>query len=134
MPSLSFGGTAPAVIKGEAAVTATLTIGTTQGQASGCTASTQEEQDVPWLPGGGAVLACVFLIGRPTGRRHRWRKLVGSVSLLALFVGGLSACGKGSQACNPTTGPGTTPGAYTIAVTGTSGSSSATATVNLNVQ
>jgi hypothetical protein len=54
--------------------------------------------------------------------------------LLLTLAAGFPACGSGgSSICNGGTG-GTTPGIYTITVTGTSGSNTATGTVTLAVQ
>jgi len=80
------------------------------------------------------MLACVLLIGIPT-RRRSWRALFGVLALLAILAGGVSACGGGGgQACSAAASANTTAGAYTITVTGTSGSTTATGVVNLTVQ
>ncbi len=58
------------------------------------------------------------------------------LALLAVIAGSGVACGGGGPGSGGggTGIPGTTPGAYTITVTGTSGATSATGTVNLTVQ
>jgi hypothetical protein len=78
-------------------------------------------------------LACVLLFGIPA-RRRRWRTAFAMLALLVTLMGGLLACGGsgGSPPCTPM--PGTTPGTYTITVTGTSGATTATGTVSLSVQ
>jgi peptidoglycan/LPS O-acetylase OafA/YrhL len=118
-------------ITGTAAGSATLTIATTA--AVGCTQAYQTPRGVLWYTGGGAALACVLLFGIPA-RRRRWRLALAMLALLVALLGGLAACGGGlvSPPCTPT--PGTTPGAYTITVTGTSGATTATGTVTLTVQ
>jgi hypothetical protein len=136
IPTLSFGATTPATIGSGAAGTAVLTIATTKGQAPVCTSSLEQQRDLPWLPGSGTVAACVLLVWTPLRQRRHWRSWVGAIALLAMLAGGLSGCGKGDgvSACDTVAGASTTPGAYTITVTGTSGSTSATATVSLTVQ
>jgi hypothetical protein len=53
------------------------------------------------------------------------------LALLVAFAGGVLACGGGGSG---TIYPGTTPGNYTITVTGTSGMKTATGTISLTVQ
>jgi hypothetical protein len=65
-------------------------------------------------------------------RRRNLRSLVGMFAL-AMFLAGASGCGFSAGQIK-TTSPGTTPGTYTITVTGTSGSQKATTTVQLTVQ
>jgi hypothetical protein len=126
-PTFSFGSTSPVDVTGSTAGTATLTITTTA--ASGCI---QAQQTVPWYTGG-ATLACLMLFGIPACRR-RSRAALGMLALLIVVAGSLLACGGGSDSrCNGSTG-GTTPGSYTITVTGTSGATTATGQVTLTVQ
>lgn len=136
-PTLSFGSTTPASITGAATGTATLTITTTASSTTPCTAEIRMQQGIPWYGGGGAVLACTLLFGIPA-RRRRWLKMLGMSFLLIALAGGAMACGGGGGAggktCNPTTISGTTPGSYTITVTGASGSTTSTGIVNLTVQ
>jgi hypothetical protein len=131
MPTVSFGGTSPVNISGTAAGTATLTVTTTA--AVGCSQAQQTHREVPWYTGGGAVLACVLLLGIP-GRRRRWRTALAMLALVAVLMMGWLACGGGSNSnCNGATG-GTTPGSYTITVTGTSGATGVAGQVMLTVQ
>jgi sugar lactone lactonase YvrE len=133
-PTFSFGTTTPVSITGAAPGTATLTISTTASSTTSCTAANQTPRGIPWFAGSGAVLACVFLFGIPA-RRRRWQSILGMLLLLAALGGGLVACGGGGTSpCSPATTPGTTAGAYTITVTGTSGSLTETGTVTLTVQ
>jgi hypothetical protein len=122
-PVLSFGSTSPVSLMNSNTGTSTLTIYTVPPnsmiRASG-------DSKAPWLPAGGAALACVLLVGIPAKRR-RWQRMLGMVLLLAALSAGLMGC----------TGPlsaGTAPGTYTITVTGVSGTNTATGTVTLDVQ
>jgi hypothetical protein len=68
-------------------------------------------------------------------RRQRWRTMIGMFALLVALSSGVLACGgSGKSTCGTEYTPGTTTGAYTITVTGTSGSTTATGTVALTVQ
>jgi hypothetical protein len=124
-PTLSFGSASSVNISGTTPVTAALTIATTA--AVGCSQAQQTHREVPWYTGGGAILAFVMLFGIPA-RRRRWRAALSMAALLIIVAGSLLACGGGSNStCNGTTG-GTTPGSYTITVTGTGPSGAALAT------
>ncbi|HTS34905.1 MAG TPA: choice-of-anchor tandem repeat GloVer-containing protein [Candidatus Solibacter sp.] len=133
LPRLSFGSTTPVDITSASAGTATLTITTT--------APTNKALAYPippragWYPIGGAALTLALALGiavpaRRRVLRSRLALLVGIVCLLA----GLLACGGGSGNGGGGGNPGTTPGIYTVTVTGTSGSITTTATVPLTVQ
>lgn len=128
-PTFSFGSTSPVNITGPSAGTATLTISTTA--AGSCLQARQRDGDFPWYPYPGATFACVVLFSIPASRRRR-RTVLGIMALLILVTGGLLSCSSGRSICNGT--PGTTPGTYTIAVTGTSGTITASGTVILTVQ
>ncbi len=132
LPALSFGATSPVALDSSAA-TAVLTISTT----SGTTAMVNPSRGgLGLLASGGTALACIILVGVP--RRRRWRAWLGMVALFFALAGGMIACGGSLTA--PTTGPGdaqnagTTPGVYTITVTGTSGTTTAQTTLMLTVQ
>lgn len=61
--------------------------------------------------------------------------LLGMVALCIALTSGMVACGGSSNTGgNASSNPGTTSGAYTITITGTSGTTTATNTVNLTVQ
>jgi hypothetical protein len=128
-PVFSFGASSPVTINGVAAVKATLIVVTTSATTSAM--AHPEHPGVPWYRTGGAVLACLVLLGIPA-RRRSWRAMLGLLVLLAAFSGGMVACGGGGTA--KTTVPGTTAGNYVVTVTGTSGAVKATSTVNLTVQ
>jgi hypothetical protein len=135
-PTFSFGPTSPVNIASASAGTATLTISTTAQSTSGCTAANRMPSQLPWYSGGGAVLACVLLFGIPA-RRRRWLRMLSTMALLIAITSGVVACGGGGGGgggCTPTTNPGTTAGAYTVTVTGTSGAIVETTTLTLTVE
>jgi hypothetical protein len=88
-----------------------------------------------WYAAGGATLACLLLFGIPA-RRRSWRTMLGMLALLvALAGGGVLSCSGTTTTIIKTPGiPGTTTGAYTITVIGTSGSTTESGTVSLTVQ
>jgi hypothetical protein len=106
-----------------------LTINTTD--VVGCEFSKAGTRNLPWPVPGGAALAVIVLIAVP--RRRRSGAWLALVLLLMCFACGVSACGSGATTCGGVTGY-STPGAYTITVTGASGGSSSTGTVSLTVQ
>ena len=112
-------------ISGATAQTSTLSVGTTAATAF------NTPLKLFWPSTGGAVLAVLFFFGVPK-RRRNWLAMVG---LLVLFVSGVAiGCGGGGSSGGGTTSnPGTTPGTYTVTVTGASGANSKTTTVTLTV-
>jgi hypothetical protein len=128
MPTCSLNPTS-VTISGATAQTSTLTVNTTA-------ASSAENQGrrLFWPSTSGATFALVLLFVKSRKRKE----CVAIVGLLLLSVStGLIACGGGSSSGAGGGGgnSGTTPGAYIITVTGTSGSVSATVgTVALTVQ
>ena len=130
LPTLSFGSTSPVNITGPAGGTATLTISTTT--PGGCAQSSQSGSGVLLYSGSAVLLACLLLMAMPASRRRQRTALV-AVALLIVLSLGVQACGGGSSPpC--TVIPGTTPGTYTLTVTGTSGATATTGTVTLTVQ
>ena len=130
-PTLSFGSTSPVSITGASAVPATLTVTTTAPTTAALDPSKHPE--VPWYAAGGATLACILLFGAP--KRRRWRSMMAVLALLAALAGGAISCGGGGGISGGGKGnSGTTAGSYTITVTGTSGTTSATGIVTLTVQ
>jgi hypothetical protein len=94
----------------------------------------------PWYVAGGASLALLMFIGNMR-RRAGWRTLTGMLVLLMMLAGGVLACGNGGGSSGGGGGggggtgvAGTTPGTYTVTVTGTSGMITSTGTVTLTVQ
>jgi len=108
--------------------TATLTIKTT---APATTAQSKVHR--LFAIGGETLTAAVLFLIFPI-RRRRWHSLVGAL-MLVFLLNAISGCGGTSKGMNTGGGGGsTTPGAYTITVTGTSGSTSSSTTVNFSVQ
>jgi hypothetical protein len=119
-----------ASISGTQSATATLTIKTTAP-------STTAHSQLPKLFAvGGEVLATTVLLFVFPIRRRRWQSLIGAL-VLVFLLNTVTGCGGTSKPITTGGGavtPGTTPGNYTITVTGTSGTSVANATVNFSVQ
>ena len=135
-PTFSFGSTSPVTISGPGSQTATLTITTT--------APTSASTSLPPAPAaqwhrGAIALACLLMFGVGAVRR-KGRAAFLMLVLLITLAGGAVSCGGGGGSVNTGGGggggnskPGTTPGAYTITVTATSGTINATTTINLTV-
>jgi hypothetical protein len=83
-----------------------------------------------FIPSAGALFVCILLLLFP-GKKRRAQLAFGSL-VFALLAAALVACG-GSSSPPPPVG-GTSPGTYTITVTGTSGSLSHSVNVVVNVQ
>ncbi|KAA6455693.1 hypothetical protein DYQ86_27125 [Acidobacteria bacterium AB60] len=135
IPDLSFGTTSPVNITGTAAGTATLTITTTAPSAA--TRMAPHAARLRWIPAGGTALAGFLLLG--LGKRGRaWRRLLGSVLLLAGLSTSVTACGggggSGTTSPPPVSNPGTTRGTYTISIAANGVTAIANTTVTLNVQ
>ncbi len=128
MPSCSLNP--PSVtISGTTTQTSVLTVTTT--------AASSAENNIKKLiwPTGGTTLALVMLLVVPR-RRRNWLAMT-EIILLCVVIGAVGCGGGGSGNGGGGGGgnPGTTAGTYTITVTGTSGSVSATVgTVNVTVQ
>jgi hypothetical protein len=123
---------ASVTISGTAAQTSTLTVTTTAAPDAA-----NEHKRLFWPSAGGTALALVILFGVPK-RRRNWLTIAG---LLLLVVScAVMGCGGGATSTGGGNGggggnSGTTPGTYTVTVTGTSGSIGATVgTVVLTVQ
>lgn len=119
-----------ATVSGSGTATSTLTVSST----ATTTTSVRHPLDEFFTAGGGMVLAGLLLFGIPA-RKRSWRSIL--VILLFAGIAGLGiGCGSGGGGGGGGGGktiPGTTPGAYVLTVTGTSGSVSQTTTVNLTV-
>jgi subtilase family serine protease len=135
LPTLSFGSTSPVSITGANPGTATLTVSTTAPTTAGLLQP--KRPGGRWYTPGGAALACILLFGIPA-RRRRWLTMFGMLGLLLILTGGVLACGGGGSSNGGGGGgthiPGTTPGAYAVTLTCTSGSTVATGTLTVNVQ
>lgn len=105
------------MISGTTAATATLTVYTTAATSGALNLPLQKF----FAAGGGAVLALVLFVGIPA-RRKAWRTVFSVVALVVL-VGAVGCGGGGGGGGGGGSGgggtPGTTPGAYTVTVTGT---------------
>lgn len=102
--------------------TATVTVSTTAASSSALTRPEFGHGRQWGGAGGGAILALLFFLVTPT-RRRAGQSLLG-ILLLTTILGALSGCGSGGSP--HTTGMGTTPGAYTLTVTGTGNDSANT--------
>jgi hypothetical protein len=121
---------ASVTISGATAQSSTLTITTTAATTAGVD---PKASGLGWYATGSATLACVLLCGIPA-RRRGWRSVFGMLILLACISSLLVSCGGGGGGGGSTpSNPGTTAGAYTVTITGTSGSSTKTTTVALTV-
>ena len=130
LPILSFGSTTPVNITSANPGTATLTVSTTAATSAALVTPRVPNR---WYASGGVALACLLLFGIPA-RRRLWRNLLGMFLLLAFVTCAIVSCGGGGGNSGGGGGnPGTTAGSYVVTVTGTSGSTTNTTTVNLTV-
>ena len=130
--------TAPTAISGTAAVTATLTINTTAAS----TGTLRNPLQRIFTFGGSGALAALLFFGLPASRR-RWKTLL-SLLVFSVIAGVAFGCGSSNTPSSSTTNPGTTnpaptntgttAGSYTVMVTGSSGSTTATTTVIVTVK
>ncbi|HEX8712377.1 MAG TPA: chitobiase/beta-hexosaminidase C-terminal domain-containing protein, partial [Terracidiphilus sp.] len=122
--------TQPAAITGTTPVTAKLTINTTNAISAAL-----HDPLVPMFPlGGGSTLVALLFIWLPA-RKRRWTSLC-TLFLLAGVAMIATGCGGSYKLSTSQSGKtsGTTPGSYTITVTGTSGSLVENATVSVTVK
>lgn len=133
MPTLSFGSTTPVSVTSASAASATLTIMTTAPSNSSQLHKRSARQNR--LLGGVSVMACMLSFGWPW-RRNFWRGRLGVLVCLAILSMGVFGCGggKSSGGGGGASMPGTTPGTYTVTLTGSSGTLTANGTITLTVQ
>lgn len=99
-----------------------------QGSSNGCLAQSTQAGERPGRGSAGALLAGLFLLCLPMGRRSPRRRGIPRqlwlVGLLGVGLGGTVGCGRtsGGSLCTAASAAGATAGTYTITVTGTSGS------------
>lgn len=130
LPRLSFGATSPVRIADGTAGRARLTIST--GGNAGLAA--EGEWGIPAAPAGGAMLVALMMLTWPV-RRKKWMQRrtmrmlhTGAVALFSLWLMGCGASGPLG------TGTGTTPGNYTVTVTGVAGGVSSTGEFKVTVR
>jgi pseudomonalisin len=113
--------------------TSTLTI-TSNGGTSNCVNSAAVKP-LGWGRGASGVALAGLLLFLLPSRRRRGLKALALACLLAAGLGSLSGCSgsSGTKACSNVVTEGTAPGTYTVTVTGTSGSLSATTPVTITV-
>lgn len=131
LPTFSYGTTSPVTVGSANPAQATLTV-TTVAPIS-CTATAEVDPIFSRFTGGTAV-ACIVLLLVPSCRR--WRRFLALLLFALVVAGGVTACGGGGgskSGCSAFV-PGTTPGTYSIAITGTSGSITATNTVSMTIE
>jgi hypothetical protein len=124
--------TNPPAIVGNAAVTATLTVNTTAASttANSHLAIRNQQPRGIGIAGSTMALASLLLFGLPI-RQRRNLKQFGRL-LITILIGATMGCG-GTKTAAPPANPGTTPGAYTVTITGSSGSIMATTVVTVTV-
>jgi hypothetical protein len=120
--------TAPAAISGTTPVTATLTIGTTAISS----AAVHDPLRRTFSVGGGVVMAALFFFGMPV-RRRRLKTLLGLLLFAAVAGAGIGCSSVANNTPTTPANPGTTPGTYTVTVTGTSGATTANTAVSVTV-
>ena len=120
-------------ISGSTAGTATLTVNTT---ASSSNSASNVPLDGPSGPAGGVTLGILSFFAVTARKRKPWLGIGIFFVLMTLAVAGVG-CGGGAVGTGGTGGSsgsaGTTPGSYSITVTGVSGSLSETTAVSLTV-
>ncbi|HEV2136012.1 MAG TPA: chitobiase/beta-hexosaminidase C-terminal domain-containing protein [Terracidiphilus sp.] len=119
----------PQPITGSQPTTATLTVNTTTGTTT-TAASTRRRIGY----GGGGMLAAVLLLCVP--RRRKWQTFF-ALFVLVIVGAAASGCGSAYKLTDPsskTSTVGTTPGTYTITVTGTDMTMTNSTTVSVTVQ
>jgi hypothetical protein len=128
-PTLSFGTTSPVTISAPNGGNATLMVTTT----APTTAMLPPAQHLKKGLGGitAPALGCILLL--MSRKRRRWQRWLGVFALGLAVFGGISACGGGGSGGGGGGTPGTTPGVYTITITGTSAQLTANTTISVTV-
>jgi hypothetical protein len=117
--------------------TSTLSIATTASQVGMLRPQPGSKRWAPFAGGGGFLASMVFagfFIGQIPSRRTLLRRLGVTAVLLLVCLTLLMAPGCGSSSNTPNNNTGTTPGSYTVTVTGTSGGFSSSVSIPLTVQ
>jgi subtilase family serine protease len=122
--ALAANGTAPS----------TLTI-TYVGSTTNCETSELRPSGLPGRALGGLAFASLILLILPL-RKRRGLRMLGLLCLIGVGLGSLSGCGgnsSGTKVCSNVISGGTTAGAYTVTITGTSGATTATTSIALTI-
>jgi hypothetical protein len=130
-PVLSFASSNELSMTYTTAATATLIVSTTAG--TNTAEISPKSPGFPWYPAGGASLACILLFTLPA-RRRSWQRMLGMFVFLAFLAGGAVSCGSSITSTGVTKTTGTTPGVYTVTLTGVAGSTTETNTVLVTVE
>ncbi len=117
----------PGAIAGTQAVTAKLTVITT-----GASTAALHKQLHPFVQLGEGTLVAILFLWLPF-RRRNWQAMFGLL-LLATLAAAVSGCGVKTAPVTTQGSGGTTAGAYTITITGTSGSMQSSTNVSVTVQ
>jgi trimeric autotransporter adhesin len=132
-PTLSFGNTSPVTIYSpNNSGTATLTVTTTASTSAMLVPARRLKNG--WVGITGPALGCVLLL--MSRKRRRWQRWLGVFALCLAILSGISACGSGGGGSNGDGGggtSGTTPGIYTITITGTSSQLTANTMISVTV-
>jgi hypothetical protein len=130
-PTLSFGSSSPVNVVAGSSGNATLIITTTA--SSSAMARPATHPGLEGLEAVGSVLAGVLLLVVP--KRRQWQKWLGMFAVSLSILGAMSACGGSGTSAGGggTTQAGTTPGVYTVTITGTSATLTATTTFSVTV-
>jgi len=122
-------GLSPAsvTISGTTAGTSTLTVSSTAHTSSALVYPLKNVFEAA----GGAALACILMFTIPA-RRKGWRAIL-SLIAFAIAISAVIGCGGGSSSGGGGNTGGTTSGIYAFTVTGTSGSTTASTTVQVTI-
>jgi len=117
---------ASVTISGTTAQVTTLSVNTTA-----VTSASSATKKPSWMAVSAGIFPCILFVAI-SGRRRRWRRMLGMLVLLFAITCCFSSCSSSNAGLS--NNPGTTGGAYTVRVTGTSGAITQTGAVSLSVQ
>jgi hypothetical protein len=129
LPVLNFSSGNPATLTGSSSQTAILTITTT---APPPTAASRGSGRNELLATSGAILAGMAIFGAP--RRRHWQSFLGLWFLLAILSTTVTGCSEITFGSHQTSASPTTPGTYVVAITGASGTVTASGFFTLIVR
>jgi len=138
-PTLTFGeGSQSISVTGSGSVTAQLSVFTTAASTTALRPPARGR--APWFLTFGSTLACVLLVFAPR-RARDLRCRIGVILLLAIAFACIESCGGagtsgtgGGGGGGTPPNPGTTPGTYTVTVSGTGNAVTASTTFTLDIQ